>query len=70
MHTRHPLSSYSTIMNEYVVAYEQRMWIPEGGYITSRNFQHIFARDMTHAQGKWSAMRLDNQDTLFINKVD
>lgn len=57
-------------MNEYVVAYEQRMWIPEGGYITSRNFQHIFARDMTHAQGKWSAMRLDNQATLFINKVD
>ena len=57
-------------MNEYVVAYEQRMWIPEGGYITSRNFQHIFALDMPHAQAKWSAMRLDNQATLFINKVD
>ena len=70
MHTRHPLSSLPTIMNEYVVAYEQRMWIPEEGYITSRNFQHIFALDMPHAQAKWSAMRLDNQATLFINKVD
>lgn len=57
-------------MNEFVVAYEQRRWIPEGGYITCRNYQHIFARDMTHAQGKWSAMRLEGQDTLFINKVD
>ena len=57
-------------MNEYVVAYEQRRWIPEVGIITCRNFQHIFARDMTHAQGKWSAMRLEGQDTLFIKNVD
>ena len=55
---------------EYVVAYEHRRWIPGTGYITQRNFQTIFARDMTHAQGKWQAMRLDGQDTLFINQVD
>ena len=55
---------------EYRVAYEQKYWIPGTGYITQRNFQTIYARDMTQAEFKWTEMQLDGQETLSINQVD
>lgn len=55
---------------EYRVAYEHRRWIPGTGYITQRNFQTIYARDMAQAEFKWTEMQLDGQETLSINQVD
>ncbi len=53
-------------MKHFKAAYEQRLWIDGHGYSTSRHFQDIYAKDMDHAQGKWSVMQLDNQSLLFI----
>jgi len=55
-------------MKHFKVAYEQRLWIDGQGYSTIRGFQDIYAKDVDHALGKWSVMRLANQSLIFINE--